>query len=377
MTEKKVAANRRNQNLCNGQSTDERRERVRAALRRFGFHVQAEEVAMRAVGEDPARFHDLLEGLWDEYNPSGASQEGVVISLARAMWLMNRAARMQEGCAVRQAQEMNTGRQHRLHAQMMRLKMTADSLRLLVRSVADQHYVTTPADLEKMKSLHQEGVLKDLGEIALALFYQLQPPGTGADGIDPIEQSRRAMVRIKEIFGLNSDVPPPPRPVFDFSGNRIVRQADGTTEDNKAPEVKPAQAVPPTPEANPHPNISEQEWVARERPRQLLENILARQVDICEEEHKLLLTESVKGPSPYERAAEIAPNHPEARLMRQMQDSNLREVRRLTNLLLKIKCYERRKEAFGRKMKQQLKESKKSKESKILLFDFSIFFDFF
>jgi hypothetical protein len=49
----------------------------------------------------------------------------------------------------------------------------------------------------------------------------------------------------------------------------------------------------------------------------------------------------LKGLSPYERAAEIAPTHPNARVMRRMQDSKLREVRRLTNLLLKIKRYQR------------------------------------
>ncbi|MGA3326529.1 MAG: hypothetical protein ABSF45_18830, partial [Terriglobia bacterium] len=61
----------------------------------------------------------------------------------------------------------------------------------------------------------------------------------------------------------------------------------------------------------------------------------------CEAQRKALLKESLKGPSPYERAAEIAPTHPNARVMRRMQDSNLREVRRLTALLLRIKRYER------------------------------------
>ena len=69
-------------------------------------------------------------------------------------------------------------------------------------------------------------------------------------------------------------------------------------------------------------------------------------METCEEQRKALLKESVKGPSPYERAAEIAPTHPNARLMRRMQDSNFREVRRLTNLLLKIKRYERQREAL-------------------------------
>jgi hypothetical protein len=58
--------------------------------------------------------------------------------------------------------------------------------------------------------------------------------------------------------------------------------------------------------------------------------------------HAALLKESVKGPSPYERAAEIAPTHPHAMLMRRLQDSYLREVRRVANLLLKLKCYERK-----------------------------------
>lgn len=331
MTDKKLAANRRNQNLCHSPATDEGRERIRAALRRFGFNVEAEQTAMRALGEDPAGFQELLAGLWTEYNPAGASQEGVVIRLARALWLANRADRMQEGYAVRQAQDLNNGREDRLHARMMRLKMTADSLRLLVQSVAREHYVATPPDIEKMKNLRQEGVLKDMGEIALALLYQLQPPGTGEDGIDPDEQSRRALARIQEIFGLTpEDAPgyqPPPAP--------------------DPPEEGPDAAQPERDEQYPH--ITAAEWEARQRPRQLLENILTRQVEICEEQRKAILKESVKGPTPYERAAEIAPTHPNARVMRRMQDANLREVRRLTNLLLKIKRYERQMEALEKK----------------------------
>jgi hypothetical protein len=48
----------------------------------------------------------------------------------------------------------------------------------------------------------------------------------------------------------------------------------------------------------------------------------------------------VKGLSPYERAAEIAPTHPDAPRMRKLQDSCFREIRRVTNLLLKLKRYE-------------------------------------
>jgi hypothetical protein len=295
---------------------------------------------MRALGEDPTGFQELLEALWEEWNPSRGTQEGIVISLARALWLMNRAARMQEGYAVRLATEVGSGRLERLHSRMMRLKMTEERLRRLAESVAGEYYVTPAEDLEKMKTLHQDGVLKETGEVALALFYELQAPGTGPDGMDPYEQSRRALFRIKEIFGLNGDVPPQPRRGINFDGTPMNPQQGGAPEASEAPAVKPAPKPPETKKANPHPNISEEEWEARERPRQLLENLLTRQMDACAAQRKAILKETVKGPSPYERAAEIAPTHPSARLIRNMQDANLAEIRRLTTLLLKIKRYE-------------------------------------
>ena len=333
MTEKQLAANRRNQKLCNGPATDEGRERIRAAHLRHGFYAQAEEVALRALGEDPADFQELLEALWEEWSPASGLQEGMVIRPARATWLMNRADRMQEGYAVRQAQDVNSGRQDRLHARMMRLKMTADSLRLLVRSVASPHYVTTPDDLEKMKNLYEEGVMKEMGEIALALFYRLQAPGTDEGGLDPLEKARRMVAQAKEIFGIGMSAAfaPPANVTSDSS------QSEETEEDGGAPEEAKDEQ---------YPSITAAEWEVRERPRQLLENILTRQVEICEAQRKALLKESLEGPSPYERAAEIAPTHPNARLMRRMQDSNFREVRRVTNLLLKIKRYERKMEAL-------------------------------
>jgi hypothetical protein len=336
-SEKQLAANRQNQKLCHVPLTDDGRERIRAANLRHGFYSQAEEVAMRALGEDPAQFQELLEGFWEEYNPVGIPQEGLVIRLARATWLQNRADRMQEGYAVRQAQDVNKGRKDRLHAQMLRLKIMADTLRLLVQSVEREYYVTRPADLEKMKSLQQDGVLKEMGEIAIALFLQLQPPGVGADGITIEDQCRRAAARMREIFGLSSDTPPPPGGAKTFS-----LPQESPQEASAAPNCVGA----PERGDKLYPKITPAEWEARERPRQLLENILKRQVEACEEQRKAILKESVKGPSPYERAAEIAPTHPNARLMRRMQDSNFREIRRVTNLLLKLKRHQRKMEVL-------------------------------
>jgi len=49
------------------------------------------------------------------------------------------------------------------------------------------------------------------------------------------------------------------------------------------------------------------------------------------------LKESLAGPSPYERAAEIALAHPNAALMQRMEESSFRQIWRIATLLLKIK----------------------------------------
>ena len=197
----------------------------------------------------------------------------MVIRLARATWLMNRADRMQEGYAVRQAQDVSSGREDRLHAQMMRLKMTEERLRRLAQSVAREHYVTTPADLEKMKNLHQEGELKEMGEIALALFYQLQAPGTGEDGIDPEEKARRVVAQDQGDLWDWKDAPlrPPRTP-------RRIPAAPGKA--SKRPTLRKRRRISDIPTSR------AAEWEARERPRQLLENILTRQVESCEAQRK-------------------------------------------------------------------------------------------
>jgi len=358
LTEKKLAANRRNRGQSHGPVTAEGKERIGAAQFRHGSYARAQEAALRDLGEDPAHLEELRRGLYEEFEPRGTLQEELVNRLARVLLLMDRFERAHQGHALRRAKSADSGRDNRLHAQMMRLKITADSLRLLVQTVAREHYVTTPVDLEKMKNLHRDGELKDMGEIALALFYQLQPPGTGEDGIDPNEQARRALVRLKEIFGLSSDVPPQPKVAPDSRPLHENQPGIGTSEANVAPASSQPQVsqqarwqdsdgVNRSPaignagatreeKDKQYPNISAAEWDARERPRQLLENILAREVEACETQRKALLKESLAGPSPYELAAETAPSHAEALLMRRVQDANMREVRRLTNLLLKI-----------------------------------------
>ena len=322
MTEKNLAAHRENARKSRGPVTSEGKDRRRDASLRHGFYSQDRDKALRALGEDPRDFDAMVKSVREKYEPADGFEEALAMRLARAMWRMDRADRMQEGYALRQAKDENNCREDRLHAQMMRLKMTGASLQSLAQAVARERYVTTPGHLDLMRNLQPDGAVKEMGEIALALFLQLQEPGErDKEGrhVDPNEAERRALAKFKEIFGLYDD------------GPHQVGQAAPPT-----PEERGSQVIE-TKKEEPYPNITAAQWVAREPVRQLLEHILTRQVEICEAQRLATLKECVAGPSPFERAAEIAPTHPNVALMQRMQDSSFREVWRLSNLLLKIK----------------------------------------
>ena len=52
--------------------------------------------------------------------------------------------------------------------------------------------------------------MREMAEMALAFFYQLQAPGAGEDGLDPGEVARRMVAQAKEIFGIGTTAAFPP-----------------------------------------------------------------------------------------------------------------------------------------------------------------------
>jgi len=72
-----------------------------AANVRHGYHSRAAEVALAALGEDPAEFKRRLESLVNTWEPAKALEMGVVIRMARALGRMQRFQRMAESVAAR------------------------------------------------------------------------------------------------------------------------------------------------------------------------------------------------------------------------------------------------------------------------------------
>jgi ParB-like chromosome segregation protein Spo0J len=203
-----------------------------------------------------------------------------------------------------------------------------------------------------MKKVHQDGVTTEMGEIALALFYQLQEPGTDPNGVSVEERNRAMANSMRSIFGLG----PIEEPVgmLGPDGNQMVIYPEGYKETAGVADSEEGE----DPEKDDrYPKITAEDWRARERARRLLKNILSRQAEACETQRQALLKETVAGPSAWERAAEITPDGSDALVVRRLQDANFREVRRVTNLLLKLKRHQRQKETFSSKYVDDNKDS--------------------
>ena len=385
MTKKRLASLQEIRKHSHGPATPEGRNRIRAANLRHGFYSKDDEAAIRILGEDPADFQKLLEGLCGKETIVDTLQKRLAKRLARAFWRMDRADRMQDGYAVRQSKEEDYKREGRLHVQMMRLKMTSRSWQLLAQSVARPYYVTPPADLEMINNLHKEGLVKDMSQVAVGLFYELREPGMlkpGDPGFQDAEteaKTRHVMQKIRAIFGLA----PLPEDGAEACDDIEGQQDAGTTEADVAPAFNPAHADlkvgvtrpeadqaeqqpdfptvagPESRVASPesgtpcpeprvpcpdfralYPNVTEEQWEAREPVRQLLENLLSRQVRIFDAQHHDLMRQCLAGPSPCERAAEIVPTNPNTDFMQRMENSNFRQVARMTSLLIRLRRQE-------------------------------------
>jgi hypothetical protein len=298
MTEKSLEAHRRNARQSRGPVTEVGKKRLRDANISHGFYAQDGGAALVALGEDPREYQDLAQAVAEKWLPADAYEEQLGTQLIRAVWRARRSDRMHEGLALRLARESERWRQDNLHARMTKLTFNAGCLRSLAESAGQPDYVTTPSDLEMLKSFQADGVLRDMGTVIMDLLIVLRPdeapgpfslPGTGARAAQPSRATE------------------PPVPA--------------------APE-----APNPTPEEK-----CEDQDDGPQGLRQTLQNILLREAELLEEQRTACLQEILSGPSPFERAAEFASAYSQMKLLQRVEDSSFRQVWRITDLFIKLK----------------------------------------
>ncbi len=104
MTEKNLAAHRRNGPKSQGAVTPAGKARAAKANLLHGFYSRSRNEAMVALGESPQEYAGLVQSLVDDLQPRAGLQGALVSRMGQALWRMQRAERMQDGLAVKRVQ---------------------------------------------------------------------------------------------------------------------------------------------------------------------------------------------------------------------------------------------------------------------------------
>ena len=86
LTGKQKTAARANGSRSQGPATREGRENIRAANLRHGLFSRAEQIVIESLGEDPARFEALREGIYDSFPLASVTHRSLVDKLQVTFW---------------------------------------------------------------------------------------------------------------------------------------------------------------------------------------------------------------------------------------------------------------------------------------------------
>ena len=275
MSEKKQAANRLNGPQSRGAVTPEGKTRAATANLRHGYYSKSAEVALAALGEDPAEFKRRLESLADTYEPANALEMSLVMQLARALWRMERFYRMAESLAVTHLEQARKNREVKEAFLLMPLIEKVERLKEL--------FSATCADWDS-----------SVGPKEMQVFENCR-------GDLPAEKAKEVLVLLLRLRKL-------------------------AATDDLGPAAKlldPHGAIPPA--------EGEERMVVR---RELCA-ALARQIEPIEK--RFLEGDEDPVQAQFERDKMLADAQPKTALMNRGEESSLRQVLRITNLLMNIK----------------------------------------
>ncbi len=272
-TEKKLAANRANGRKSRGAVTPAGKARAARANLRHGFYAQAQNGALAALGEDPEEYAGLMKSL--ENNLVEGLEGELVQCIGDTLWRMKRAGRMQNGLAAKRVQSGLEREQLVAAPRMLRIHGIYEAL----------------CDVGRMLNRPDSTPLP--GEI---------PAFVNAFGATPPDDVRKLFPLLRS-FG------------------EAASQAPGPTHENG--------------DAGPIPLAAAGQ--EREAARQKLYTALNETMFSYRRALDSIMEESDKVRSPENIAALMAPRDEKSLLMQRMEDSNLRQLWRLTNMLAKVR----------------------------------------
>ncbi len=300
-TEENRSARRRNGRQSQGATTEEGKERSRAANLKHGYYSQLRDEALIALGEDPAALKALIAGAYEQFEPANPMQAAMAEHLAHLHWRMLRAERLQESSMVLQIQRVED--RHRQQAQQYRYAYSDlhEFLGMTCAAVGRPDFCALPCVIGACTAAMKHSTSSSMKEI-LHLLYRLRRP---------------------QRF---TDPPPPPLP-------------ESLDDESWAlgPELF-AKVEKPCP---PHAEISVAEGEERDELRQELRDLIETQISANKATWEKTINE-LEAPLPLlERDQMAAAAMKENALMRRDESSCSREFWRTANMLMKFQAQDK------------------------------------
>jgi hypothetical protein len=270
----KLAANQANGKQSHGPATEAGIERIGAANTRHGFYSKAPGAEKRALGEDPEQYERLYDSLLADWQPENEYQTSLVRRMARLMWRLERFDRIQESLMVYQVQALDHDIARDLSELTAKHEQVVPRLRALMLAIDANKFQTTADVVQCLRDIYGEA-----------------PTGTG------FEIMSRAWRRLPAGTA--------------FAGDAGTRAADvglaiaaGSGRDVLRAEIRV---------------LLREEIRAREAAFEL------RRAELAETSTAF-------------RDTMLIPNHPQMAYLLQSKDSDLRQLRFVTDLLMELKA---------------------------------------
>ena len=163
VTEKKLAANRSNGHKSRGALTRAGKARAAASNLRHGFYSKEQGKTMLAQGEKPKDYARLLISL--ESNLADGLEGELVKHVARSLWRIRRAERMQDGLA---AQRLRNGLKMGQLTTGIKLARTSETYEVLVdlsKKLERPGYFPSRAEIEDFMNSFGDTPSADIQQI--------------------------------------------------------------------------------------------------------------------------------------------------------------------------------------------------------------------
>ncbi len=328
MTPQRLTANQANARQSNGPVTPEGLERARDARIRHGFYARDPDEALEKLGEDREEFKVLLASLNERWEPADDFDVRLVRRLARAMWRWERSDRQMESMSVQQLENMDAHVDSLADEAKARHEKKLAALTALEYATREEDFCFSNEDLLTFDSVYGEVNEGRPADIMVLLYRLVKPQPT----------------KVPKATKVPKDSPAgqPPDATSNAPSAAPGKSKDGPVAENL--EEKTAEKDDERAGPGPLPGIPVAEGHERQQVRSEVRKLIREEIEQAKADRVRRGDDLVKTTSPYFRDCMAAPVHSAAALMARMENSNLRQVMELTNLLTKLKQEDRRAE---------------------------------